>query len=60
MVNSSFGGAALSVSQAHAPTWGHLALGLLNLVLGQTHAPRGATAALPRAHNQTHASRDET
>ena len=51
MINSSFGGAALDVSQARAPTWGHLTLGLPALALGQTHAPRGAAAALPKAHS---------
>jgi len=34
---------ALGVSQACAPTWGHLALGLPALSLGQTRAPRGDT-----------------
>jgi len=38
---------ALSVSQARAPTWGHLAPGLPSLALGQTKAPRGAEASLP-------------
>jgi len=50
-INSSFGRAALGVSQARAPTWGHLTLGLPALALGQTHAPRGAAAALPKAHS---------
>jgi len=44
-----------SGSQARAPTWGHLALGLPALLWGQTRAPRGTRTGLPvpRTKGQT-------
>jgi len=67
MVTSSFGWAALGVSQAHAPTWGHLTLGLTcpcamsgpSATCPHTGTP-GAWAALPRAHSGTRAPRGDT
>ena len=51
---------ALGKRQARGLTWGHLLLRLYALALGQTSAPRGAGADLPRTHNQTHTPRGET
>ena len=38
---------ALGGSQARAPMWGHLALGLSALAQGQTRTPRGAEVFAP-------------